>query len=360
MSTPPNIPTRQLGRDGPTIPILGLGLMGLSSFYGTPPPDEERFKLLDRAHELGCVHWDSAALYGDSEDLLGRWFERTGKREDIFLATKFGNYVRPDGGREFRNDPEFIRGAVKEALGRLKTGYIDLLYCHRISGKTPIEDVIETLKEFVDSGQVRSIGLSECGADTLRRAAAILPIRAYQIEYSPFSMDIEQPPPPGSNNNNNNNNNDDGTSLLQTCRDLGIAVVAYCPLGRGMLTGRYTSPDDFAAGDFRRAVPRFSPDNFPRNMALVRDMERVAARKGCSSAQLTLAWLMRQEGVFPIPGTKRVAFLEENLGANAVFAGMTREEEREIREAVEKAEVWGTRYPEAMMGGLVKDTPPRE
>ncbi|KAH6627352.1 NADP-dependent oxidoreductase domain-containing protein [Chaetomium tenue] len=356
MSTLPNIPTRQLGRDGPTIPILGLGLMGLSSFYGTPPPDEERFKLLDRAHELGCVHWDSAALYGDSEDLLGKWFERTGKRKDIFLATKFGNYVRPDGGREFRNDPEFIRGAVKEALRRLKTDYIDLLYCHRISGKTPIEDVIETLKEFVDSGQVRSIGLSECGADTLRRAARILPIRAYQIEYSPFSMDIEQPGPPlpGSSNN------DPSLSLLQTCRDLGIAVVAYCPLGRGMLTGRYTSRDDFAEGDFRRAVPRFSAENFPRNMELVREMERVAARKGCSSGQLTLAWLMRQEGVFPIPGTKRVGFLEENWGANGVFEGLEGGEKREIREAVERAEVWGTRYPEAMMGGLVKDTPARE
>ena len=160
-------------------------------------------------------------------------------------------------------------------------------------------------------------------------------------------MDIEQPSPNG------------GPSLLQTCRELGIAVVAYCPLGRGMLTGRYTSTEDFAEGDFRRAVPRFSAENFPRNMGLVREIERVAARKGCSPAQLTLAWLMRQEGVFPIPGTKRVGFLEENLGANQVFGGMTAEEEREIREAVERAEVWGTRYPEAMMGGLVKDTPAR-
>ncbi|KAK4032597.1 NADP-dependent oxidoreductase domain-containing protein [Parachaetomium inaequale] len=352
MSTTPSIPTRQLGRDGPTIPILGLGLMGLSSFYGTPPPDEERFKLLDRAHELGCVHWDSAALYGDSEDLLGRWFERTGKRKDIFLATKFGNYVRPDGGREFRNDPEFIRGAVKEALRRLKTDYIDLMYCHRISGKTPIEDVIETLKEFVVTGQIRAIGLSECGADTLRRASAIHPISAYQIEYSPFSTDIERRPhgPNGSD------------CLLQTCRDLGIAVVAYCPLGRGMLTGRYKSADDFAEGDFRRLVPRFSGENFPRNMKLVEELKGVADSKkeGCTVGQLTLAWMMRQEGVFPIPGTKRIGFLEENWGANRVFGELTGEEEREIRAAVERAEVWGTRYPEGMMGGLVKDTPPRE
>ncbi|KAG7290044.1 hypothetical protein NEMBOFW57_000036 [Staphylotrichum longicolle] len=344
MSTSPNVPTRQLGRDGPTIPLLGLGLMGLSSFYGTPPPDEERFKLLDRAHELGCRHWDSAALYGDSEELLGKWFERTGKRDDIFLATKFGNYVRPDGGREFRNDPEFIRVAVKEALRRLKTNRIDLMYLHRISGKTPIEDVIETLKEFVLAGQIRYIGLSECGADTLRRASAVFPIHAYQIEYSPFSMDIEQP----------------GVDLLKTCRELGIAVVAYCPLGRGMLTGQYTSVDDFAEGDFRRAVPRFSKDNFGKNMKLVEEIQAIARRKGCTSGQLTLAWVMKQEGVFPIPGTKRIAYLEENLGANDVFVGLTDDEEREIRAAVEKAEVHGTRYPEMMMGGLVKDTPPRE
>ncbi|KAK3905225.1 NADP-dependent oxidoreductase domain-containing protein [Staphylotrichum tortipilum] len=343
MSTNASIPTRQLGRDGPTIPIQGLGLMGLSSFYGAVPSDEERFKLLDRAHEIGCVHWDSAALYGDSEDLLGKWFERTGKRKDIFLATKFGNYVRPDGGREFRNDPEFIRGAVKEALRRLKTDYIDLMYCHRISGKTPVEDIIETLKEFVESGQIRNIGLSECGADTLRRASTVHPIAAYQIEYSPFSMDIERAP----------------LSLAKTCRDLGIAIVAYCPLGRGMLTGQYTSPADFAEGDFRRAVPRFSEENFPRNMKLVEEIKKIAERKGCTPGQLTLAWMMKQEGVFPIPGTKRIGFLEENFAAGGVYVGLTDEEEKEIRAAVERAEVHGTRYPEAMMGGLVKDTPPR-
>jgi len=147
--------------------------------------------------------------------------------------------------------------------------------------------------------------------------------------------------------------------LARTCRELGIAIVAYCPLGRGMLTGQYTSPADFAEGDFRRAVPRFSEENFGRNMKLVEELKGIAKRKGCSVGQLTLAWMMKQEGVFPIPGTKRIGYLEENFGAGAVYEGLSAEEEREIRGAVERAEVHGTRYPEGMMGGLVKDTPPR-
>ncbi|KAK0671278.1 putative aldo-keto reductase [Cercophora samala] len=337
------VPTRPLGPGGPEIPILGLGLMGLSSFYGTPPSDDDRLAFLDRAHELGCTHWDSAALYGDSEVLLGKWFEKTGKRSDIFLATKFGNRVLPDGTREFCNEPEYIREAVKESLRKLKTNYIDLLYCHRISGKTPIEDVIETMKEFVESGQVRHIGLSECGADTLIRASKIHPIRAYQIEYSPFSRDIEFP----------------DLNLAKTCRDLKIPIVAYSPLGRGMLTGKYSSADDFEQGDFRRAVPRFSAENFPKNMELVEKIKKIAAKKGCTPGQLTLAWMMKQDLVFPIPGTKKIAYLEENWGANSVYGTLTKEEEIEVREAIDQAEVYGTRYPPAAMGALVKDTPLR-
>ncbi len=191
---------------------------------------------------------------------------------------------------------------------------------------------------------MRHIGLSECGVDTLRRAAATFPISAYQIEYSPFSMDIEQP----------------SVGLAKTCRELGIAIVAYCPLGRGMLTGQYKSPDDFAEGDFRRAVPRFSKENFPKNMKLVDEISSIAKRKGCTPGQLTLAWMMKQDGVFPIPGTKRIAYLEENVAANRVFESLTDDEEKEIRAAVERSEVHGTRYPEMMMGGLVKDTPPRQ
>jgi aryl-alcohol dehydrogenase-like predicted oxidoreductase len=178
----------------------------------------------------------------------------------------------------------------------------------------------------------------------LRRASKIFPIHAYQIEYSPFSLEIEQPAM---------------GDLARTCRDLGIAIVAYSPLGRGMLTGQYKSPDDFEEGDYRRAAPRFSAENFPRNLKLVERLKGIAERKGCTPAQLTLAWVMKQEGVFAIPGTKKVKYLEENLGANEVYLVMTEEEEREIREVVEEAEVHGTRYPEAMMGWLMKDTPPR-
>ncbi|KAL7626080.1 hypothetical protein AAE478_002850 [Parahypoxylon ruwenzoriense] len=338
---PNTLPTRVLGRNGPQIPALGLGLMGLSSFYGVPPSDEERFKFLDRAHELGCTHWDSAALYGDSEELLGKWFQRTGKRKDIFLTTKFGNHVTPDGGREIRNDADYIRNAVAESMKRLQTDHIDLLYCHRISGKTPIEEVIATMKEFVDAGKVSYLGLSECGVDTLQRAVKVHPIAAYQIEYSPFSRDIEFPE----------------VGLLKTCRELGIATVAYSPLGRGMLTGQYKSPDDFDENDFRRSIPRFSKENFYKNIELVNTVQEIAAKKNCTSGQLSLAWLMKQgDDIFPIPGTKKIKYLEENIGACAV--NLTDEEDKAIRKAIENTEVYGTRVAERLMGALVKDTPP--
>lgn len=340
---PAQVPTRPLGKNGPEIPALGLGLMGLSSFYGVPPSDEERFKLLDRAYELGCTHWDSARLYGDSEELLGKWFQRTGKRKEIFLATKFGNHVTPDGGREVRNEPDYIRKSVAESLRLLQTDYIDLLYCHRFSGKTPVEEIVATMKEFVDSGKVKYLGLSECGVDTLRRASKIHPIHAYQIEYSPFSMDIEKPE----------------FGLLETCRELGIATIAYSPLGRGMLTGQYKSIDDFDENDFRRLVPRFSKENFPKNLQLVEALQSMAEKKNCTSGQLTLAWMMNQGlDIFPIPGTKKIKYLEENLGAYNV--SLTPEEDKKIREAIENTEVHGTRYPAKVMSVLVMDTPPLE
>ncbi|KAK7186801.1 hypothetical protein DPSP01_001151 [Paraphaeosphaeria sporulosa] len=334
------LPTRRLGRDGPEIPVLGLGLMGLSSFYGTPPPDEERLKFLDRAYELGCTHWDSAALYGDSEELLGKWFQRTGKRNEIFLATKFGNHVTPEGGREIRNEPEYIRQSVLTSLERVKTDYIDLLYCHRFSGKTPVEDIVATMKEFIDSGKVRYLGLSECGVDTLQRASKIHQISAYQIEYSPFSMEIEK----------------EEVGLLKTCRELGIATIAYSPLGRGMLTGQYKSIDDFDENDFRRSIPRFSAENFDKNIQLVNTLKSMADKKGCTPGQLTLAWMMDQgDDIFPIPGTKKIPYLEENVGACQV--SFTPAENAQIRQAIENAEVHGTRVAESLMGALVMDTP---
>lgn len=191
------------------------------------------------------------------------------------------------------------------------------------------------------SGKVKYLGLSECGADTLRRACTIHQIHAYQIEYSPFSMDIEKPEP----------------GLLQTCRELGIATIAYSPLGRGMLTGQYKSIDDFDEKDFRRSIPRFSRENFPKNIQLVDTLKEIADKKNCTSGQLSLAWLMKQgEDIFPIPGTKKIRYLEENMGAYDVT--LTPDEDKQIREAIECAEVHGTRVAEVLMGGLFMDTPP--
>jgi len=341
---PPKLPSRKLGRNGPELPALGLGLMGLSTFYGKPGSDEERFEFLDRAYELGCTHWDSAQMYGDSEVLLGKWFKRTGKRSEIFLTTKFGNHVTPEGGREIRNDADYIRSSVAESFEKLQTDYIDLLYCHRFTGKIPVETIVTVMKEFVDAGKVKYLGLSECGVDTLQRAVKIHPIHAYQIEYSPFSMDVEKPE----------------IGLLDCCRELGIALVAYSPLGRGILTGQYKSVDDFDEGDFRRTIPRFSTKkNFDKNLELVYLLQRIGEKKGATSGQVTLAWMIKQDPlIFPIPGTKKIKYLEENI--KALYVELTDEEDKEIRHAIENAEVVGTRVAEHLMDVLLVDTPPLE
>ena len=230
---------------------------------------------------------------------------------------------------------------------------------HRFSGKTPVEDIIHTMKElvqyaihlsvfamlhanFLSAGKAKYLGVSECGVDTLRRAVRIHPIQAYQIEYSPFSKDIEIPE----------------VGLLATCRELGIATVAYSPLGRGILTGQYRSVDDFDEGDFRRTIPRFSTqENFDKNLVLVDVLKKIADRKHCTPAQLTLAWMMKQgPDIFAIPGTKKIKYLEENLGAYNV--SLTKEEGIEVRRAIDNAEVTGSRVAEHLMGALIMDTPP--
>lgn len=336
-------PTRALGRNGPQVTALGFGAMGLSIAYGAPESDEERFKILDRAHELGQRFWDSADVYGDNEVLLSKWFARTGFRKDIFLATKFAGIVGADGSFSVRNDPEYVKEACAKSLKRLGVETIDLYYCHRVDGKTPIEKTVQAMKELKDEGKIRYLGLSEVSSETLRRAHAVHPISAVQIEYSPFSMDIEDP----------------AIALLQTCRELGVATVAYSPLGRGFVTGQYKSPDDFEDGDFRKYSPRFSAENFPKNLVLVDKLAAVAQKKGCTTGQLTLAWLMRQgEDIIPIPGTKKIKYLEENLGALDVE--LSDGEDKEIREAVENAEVHGERYPEQMMASLFGNSPPLE
>lgn len=334
------LPHKQLGKNGPNVARIGYGAMGLSAFYGAPKPDSERFALLDKLYADGELFWDSADIYADNEDLLGRWFKQNpGKREHIFLATKFANKWVGEK-REIDTSPEYAKQACAKSLERLGIEQIDLYYAHRLDGKTPIEKTVEAMAELKKEGKIKYLGLSECSSESLRRAHKVHPIQAVQIEYSPFSLDIEDPK----------------IDLLRTCRELGVAIVCYSPIGRGMLSGSIRSPDDFEEGDFRRFSPRFSPENFPKNLQLVDTISAIAKKKNATPAQLTLAWILAQgDDFFPIPGTTNPARVDENLGALKVT--LSSEEEKEIREAIKKAEVAGSRYPEAMASALYADTP---
>jgi len=335
--------TVQLGRGGPQVVQIGFGLMGLSAFYGRAESDEQRFRVLDRAYELGETFFDSADIYGDSEDLVGKWFKRTGLRDKIFLATKFANRYNPDGSVTVDSSPEYVKEACAKSLKRLGIDCIDLYYCHRVDKKTPIEKTVQAMAELKAEGKIKYLGLSEVSSETLRRACKVHHISAVQVEYSPFSLDIETPQ----------------IDILRTARELGVAIVAYSPLGRGFLTGAYSSPDDFGEGDFRKLLPRFSAENFAKNLKLVESLTRIAESKGCTPGQLTLAWLLAQgDDILPIPGTTKVKNLEENWGALQV--SLSPEEERTIRAEVEKAEVAGPRYPQGMFGNLYADTPALE
>ncbi|EMF08341.1 aldo-keto reductase, putative [Sphaerulina musiva SO2202] len=337
------LPTAKLGKNGPHITRLGYGTMGLSAFYGTPKPDTERLALLDKLYASGEHFWDSADMYQDSEDLLGKWFKANPeKRDHIFLATKFANCVNPeDGSRYVDSSPEYARRACEKSLKRLGVERIDLYYAHRLDGKTPVEKTVAELKKLQEEGKIKYIGLSECSSESLRRASKIVHIDAIQIEYSPFSLDIESPQ----------------IGLLKTARELGTAIVCYSPIGRGMLGGTIRSPKDFEKGDFRTFAPRFSEENFPKNLELVDRITELAKKKGATPSQLTLAWILAQgDDFFPIPGTTNLQRLEENLGALKIT--LSKEEEAEIRKAVEKAEPSGSRYPPAFASALFADTPP--
>lgn len=343
LKMPPRLPTRKLGDHGPEVTALGFGAMCLSCLYGKPKPDEERYTLLDHVYQSGCLFWDTADMYADSEDLLGRWFKRNpGARENIFLATKFAFWIDPVTGQpKMRNDPEYIQQAIDSSLGRLGVPYVDLYYCHRLDPDQPIEVTAAEMKKIKDAGKARYLGLSECSADSLRRACKVVHIDAVQVEYSPFSMDIESRE----------------IDLLRACRELGVATVAYSPLGRGFLTGSIRSPDDFEDGDWRRMAPRFSGENFYKNLELVDRLKAVAERKGCTTSQLVLAFLMAQGGdIIPIPGTTRVKNLDENMGALEVE--ITKKDSEEIREAISNAEVQGSRYPERAASTLYVTTKP--
>ncbi|PVH72082.1 Aldo/keto reductase [Cadophora sp. DSE1049] len=334
MTTSRILPRRRLGKSGPEVPALGFGLMGLSAFYGKPESDEERFKT-----------WIELTIWA-KPDLVGKWFARTGKRSEIFLATKFAARVVGEGEQMKRivdSTPEYCKQACEKSLKRLGVEQIDSYYCHRVDQKTPIEKTIEAMVELKKEGKIKYLGLCEISSDTLRRACKIHHIDAVQIEYSPFSIEVEQPQ----------------FNLLNTCRELGVATVAYSPLGRGMLTGMYKSADDFEEGDSRRFLPRFSTENFAKNLKLVNGLVSLAKKKGCTSGQLTLAWLLAQgDDIIPIPGTKKIKYLEENIGSLDV--NLNSDELQEIRQLIEGAEVHGTRYPEATMASLFADTPELE
>jgi len=332
------VPTRRIGNDDVT--EMGLGLMGLSAFYGQVESDEERFKFLDTALEDGWTFWDSADIYGDSEDLVGKWFKKTGNRKKIFLATKFG-IVRTETSRSVNGTPEYVKSACEKSLKRLGIDQIDLYYMHRADPKVPIEKTVGAMAELVKEGKVRYLGLSEISSSTLRRAHAVHPIAAVQIEYSPFTLDIE----------------DEKIGLLKTCRELGVAVVAYSPLGRGLLTGQYKSPDDFEDGDFRKFVPRFSKENFPKILQITDGLAEIGKKHNATAGQVTLAWLLAQgKDIIPIPGTKKIKYLKENLAA--INVKLSNEEIAQVRKLAEDSDVGGLdRYPTAMMGTLFADTP---
>jgi aryl-alcohol dehydrogenase-like predicted oxidoreductase len=322
---------RTLGPGGPEVSAIGLGCMGMSAFYGSAD-EEESVRTIRRALELGCDFLDTSDMYGPhtNEELVGRAI--AGHRDEVFLATKFGIRITGDPPkREVNGTPEYLRSACEASLERLKTDHIDLYYQHRVDPDTPIEETIEAMAGLVREGKVRHIGLSEAGAETIRRAHAVHPVTAVQTEYSLWTRE----PVEGE--------------ILPTLRELGIGLVAYSPLGRGFLSGRFSSPDELDDGDFRRYGPRFTGENLKHNLLLAERVRELAEEKGVTPGQLALAWVLhRWEHIVPIPGTKRVSYLEENLAAADVE--LSEEEVQRIAEAVPAAA--GDRYDPAGMSSV--------
>ncbi|HKN99738.1 MAG TPA: aldo/keto reductase [Pseudonocardiaceae bacterium] len=324
------LPTRRLG--DLTVSAQGLGCMGMSEFYGAAD-DAESIATIHRALDLGVTLLDTADGYGRgaNEELVGRAV--ADRRDRVVLATKFG-MVRTDDPayRGVDGSPEYVRTACDASLRRLGVDHIDLYYQHRVDPKVPIEDTVGAMADLVAAGKVRHLGLSEAGAETIRRACAVHPISALQTEWSLWSRDLE-------------------AEIVPACRELGVGVVAYSPLGRGFLTGTITSGDDLADGDFRANQPRFAGENLERNLAIVRTLRELADARGVTAAQLALAWVQhRGDDVVPIPGTKRRRYLEDNVAAATLT--LSDAELAAIAEAVPSVGAAGTRYAESAMSLL--------
>jgi aryl-alcohol dehydrogenase-like predicted oxidoreductase len=321
---------RRLGNEGFEVSEIGLGCMGMSEFYGTGDEDES-IATIQRAIDLGVTFMDTADMYGPftNERLVGKAI--AGRRDEVQLATKFGNVRGEDGSFQgVRGDAAYVRECCDASLKRLGVDHIDLYYQHRVDPETPIEETVGAMKELVEAGKVRFLGLSEAGIETIRKAHAVHPISALQSEYSLFTRDVED-------------------ETLPALRELGIGFVPYSPLGRGFLTGRFKSLEDMPEDDTRSArFPRFAEENFMKNVELADRVREVAEGKGVTPGQLALAWLLTQgEDIVPIPGTKRRKYLEENAGAAGVE--LTEEDLRRIEEAMPRGSAAGERYSEEMM-----------
>jgi len=320
---------RRLGGNGPEVSAIGLGCMGMSEFYGSGSEDES-IATIHHAIDRGVTFLDTADMYGvgKNEELVGRAIRD--RRDQVFLATKFGNVRGPNG--EFggvRGDPEYVRSACEASLRRLGVEVIDLYYQHRVDSNVHIEDTVGEMARLKEEGKIRFLGLSEAAPRTIRAAHATHPITAVQTELSLWSRDAE-------------------ADVLPTVRELGIGYVAYSPLGRGFLTGQITSPNDFPEDDFRRFHPRFTGENFEKNMQLVREVEAIAGEKGCTTAQLALAWVLAQgDDIVPIPGTKRRRYLDENI--DALDVKLSDEDLRRLDEILPPGAAAGERYHERGM-----------
>jgi aryl-alcohol dehydrogenase-like predicted oxidoreductase len=324
--------TRALGTSGIRVSAIGLGCMGMSEFYG-PSDDLASIALIRKAVDLGISLFDTADMYGvgHNEMLLGQALR--GLRDRVTVATKFGSVRRIDGAfLGVSGRPEYVKAACDMSLKRLGIDHIDLYYQHRVDPDVPIEDTVGAMADLVKAGKVRFLGLSEAGAPSIRRAHAVHPVAALQTEYSLWSRDGEG-------------------EILATCRQLGIGFVAYSPLGRGFLSGAFTSPRQFSAGDFRSTTPRMEPGNFERNRRLVENVEAMAKARGCTAAQLALAWVLsRGDDVIPIPGTRQERYLRDNIAATQLALSVA--ELEELGRLVEPSLVTGTRYNEGGMKRL--------